>query len=1087
MPHARRNGVFFACFRALFLTAILAALSSAPAPAFAADDSPDALAARILADTGVTGGVIVHLGCGDGALTAALHAGDAYVVQGLDADPANVEHARAAIRAKHLYGPVSADTLRGDTLPYADNLVNLLVVEHAGRVARDQMLRVLAPSGVLYVNDNGKWTKTIKPRPGQIDQWTHFLHGPDGNAVAKDADVGPPRYLQWIGGPKYSRGHEQQASFSSCVTADGRLFYIADLASPADIRFPAQWTLVARDAFNGVVLWQRPMQGWVDPFRRFRSGPISLNFRLVAEDNLVFITFDFQGPVSVLDAATGKTLRVIEGSDFTSQITYRDGQLYLLIDKEVGKIDEIDTARRRGQFIPRHCQLMKADAKTGERAWLREIDEPIFTGVALRGPRLFAQTPKRLICLDEKTGQTRWEQPYEAQLSLPAGKISQGEMQWEAPAIIVGPDAVYSADFKAVHAYAVEDGKPMWTGHSASAYNAPPDLQLIGGLIWMEQKTTRVALDPLTGKVVKEFAEHRGYMHPRCYRNKATENYLMLGLMGVQMLDVSSGEIWDNDWVRGTCQYGVMPANGMLYRPPDSCACNMKTKLSGLYALASKRKAPPPAHDAKPVLEKGPAYGKVDAAAAQAASGAAAADDTSSGDWPTFRGGPGRNGVTEAELPTRLRIAWNTPIGGKLSSVVIAGGKAYVAAIDSHTVHALDAATGKPAWTFTAGGPIDSPPTVHAGVVYFGSADGWVYAVRAADGQLVWRLRAAPDDVRIADNGQLESPWPVHGSVLFHEGELKFTAGRSSYLDGGIRLYRVEPATGRVISQTDIYSPDAQGKQPTGGGKDVRGVLDDVLLADGHDVYMRHLKLNFDTGSDATEGGTSGVHMFTPIGFLDGTWWHRAYWLMGDHYQAHWSGWWRVGNEVPAGRILAYDDHAIYGFGRDKYPGGNSGQWRSGEKYQLFAVDRATVHAPGADANENDNAKGKAKAKAKAKNANAQPKREFEYRWARQVPLLATGLVAAKNAVFIAGPPDMLQTEGDKGDELLQLANPDEAVAAWQGQRGGLLFAAAAPDGKMLTKFGLPSPTVFDGLSAAQHRLYLALQDGSVMCLRADE
>ena len=34
------------------------------------------------------GGLVVHLGCGDGKLTAALRTGDAYLVHGLDVDPA---------------------------------------------------------------------------------------------------------------------------------------------------------------------------------------------------------------------------------------------------------------------------------------------------------------------------------------------------------------------------------------------------------------------------------------------------------------------------------------------------------------------------------------------------------------------------------------------------------------------------------------------------------------------------------------------------------------------------------------------------------------------------------------------------------------------------------------------------------------------------------------------------------------------------------------------------------------------------------------------------------------------------------------
>ena len=47
-------------------------------------------ATEIIKATGVQGGVIVHLGCGDGKLTAALRVNGRYQVQGLARDPAEV-------------------------------------------------------------------------------------------------------------------------------------------------------------------------------------------------------------------------------------------------------------------------------------------------------------------------------------------------------------------------------------------------------------------------------------------------------------------------------------------------------------------------------------------------------------------------------------------------------------------------------------------------------------------------------------------------------------------------------------------------------------------------------------------------------------------------------------------------------------------------------------------------------------------------------------------------------------------------------------------------------------------------------------
>lgn len=78
-------------------------------PTLAADAGP---AVQILRDSGVKGGLVVHLGCGDGQLTAALRASDSYLVQGLDADAANVAKARQHAQKLGLYGPVSIDQLQ---------------------------------------------------------------------------------------------------------------------------------------------------------------------------------------------------------------------------------------------------------------------------------------------------------------------------------------------------------------------------------------------------------------------------------------------------------------------------------------------------------------------------------------------------------------------------------------------------------------------------------------------------------------------------------------------------------------------------------------------------------------------------------------------------------------------------------------------------------------------------------------------------------------------------------------------------------------------------------------------------------------
>lgn len=157
----------------------------------APDDPHQRLATRILEATGVKGGLVVHVGCGEGQLTAALRANRSYLVHGLDADPGKVEAARDHIQSLGLYGPVSADTFDGQHLPYTDDLMRLLVVEGASRVSSKEAARVLAPGGVMVQTKRSVREAFRKPWPTDIDEWTHFLHDAGGNAVAHDDRGGP--------------------------------------------------------------------------------------------------------------------------------------------------------------------------------------------------------------------------------------------------------------------------------------------------------------------------------------------------------------------------------------------------------------------------------------------------------------------------------------------------------------------------------------------------------------------------------------------------------------------------------------------------------------------------------------------------------------------------------------------------------------------------------------------------------------------------------------------------------------------------------------------------------------------------------
>ena len=115
--------------RAFLLTiTVIFVLASCLAGQTREQQSSEKRAEEILEATGVTGGLVVHVGSGDGLLTAALRARDGILVQGLDTNEDDVTMARRHVQSLGLYGPVTVDAFDGEYLPYAENLVNLLVV-----------------------------------------------------------------------------------------------------------------------------------------------------------------------------------------------------------------------------------------------------------------------------------------------------------------------------------------------------------------------------------------------------------------------------------------------------------------------------------------------------------------------------------------------------------------------------------------------------------------------------------------------------------------------------------------------------------------------------------------------------------------------------------------------------------------------------------------------------------------------------------------------------------------------------------------------------------------------------------------------
>jgi len=1060
-------------------------LASSPVQARENANNPAELAKRILDAAGVRGGIVVHLGCGEGKLTAALCAGNGYTVHGLEADPAKVTKARSYIKAKSAndgYGQVSVEQFSGSVLPYTDNLINLIVVRDAGDVTMDEIMRILAPGGAARVRRNNTWQTIVKPWPDNIDQWTHFLHDASNNAVADDSIVGPPRNLQWLAPPLWLRSHETPSGLQAPVSAAGRIFYIFDegLIGITDERIPDRWSLVCRDAFNGRLLWKRALESWGwrqwNPTRwqgkdwtKLRAGrtdvPAENQRRIVANGDRLYTTLSYRAPMSILNAATGKTITTVEETRGTSEILLSDG-IVIVYKRSINQ----------GKAAP---ALVAVNARTGKVLWEEQIGQIRPLALAIDNGRIIHISDKKLIARSLKDGGELWS--VRPKLTTPK-------------TLLTVDDVVVMQGGKLVAAYDATDGNLLWEKSKVPPIGGGEgdDLFVIDGLVWRgivsvddDGKPVRkspnalmIGWDLRSGEEKKRIIVNRlrsPEHHHRCYRNKATIRYLISSYEGAEFLDLQADNHSQNNWLRGACKYGMVPCNGMLYVPPDQCFCQPGGKVLGFTAVkAGPETALKELADSKR-LAKGPAYASV-----------TATPSDPKNDWPTFRHDPARSGATPSRVPADLAVKWRAKLKGRLTAPVAAAGKVLIARPDAHTIHALDMITGKEHWQFTAGGRIDSPPTLYHGMALFGSSDGYVYAVRESDGKLVWRFLAAPADHRVGSHDQIESAWPVHGSVLIHDDKAYVTAGRSTYLDGGIRLYALDPATGKILHKGMLEGPDHFSE----GGRDVAfyilGANSDVLVSEGGFIYMRQKKMTpqlkeIDVEVLSSKGAQDvGLHIFSTASLLDDSNYNRTFWM----YSKRWPGF-QLANQAPkTGQLLVVDDEKTYAIREFYRRNVHSPMFIPGKEGYLLFADLNTnepqivgetgwrkplewlpqSHIPRQGNPGLDNVSRGFDADKGIGYTRAEPPT-----WRQWIQVRIRAMVKAGDTLFVAGAPDVF--------------DPDDPYAAFEARKGAKLVAVSAKDGKELSQTSLDSPPVFDGMIAASGRLFASLRDGSVVCL----
>lgn len=147
--------------------------------------------------------------------------------------------------------------------------------------------------------------------------------------------------------------------------------------------------------------------------------------------------------------------------------------------------------------------------------------------------------------------------------------------------------------------------------------------------------------------------------------------------------------------------------------------------------------------------------------------------------WAQFRNGPAHTGYNARERSlsaanvSRLRVAWMRRTPRPIwSSAAVVNGVVYIGSNDRR-VYALRASNGRQIWSARVGGR-PGAPAVAGGIVYVYADDGALYALRADSGRRLWRTYVTGGE------GGFPTAATVSGGVVYTmSGDLTAVDGRN--------------------------------------------------------------------------------------------------------------------------------------------------------------------------------------------------------------------------------------------------------------------------------------------------------------------
>jgi outer membrane protein assembly factor BamB len=963
------------------------------------------------------------------------------LVHALTPDPALAARLRAEIDKAGATGLVSVMVWQDfPALPYAEELVNHLVVDADALPtppSEQEIDRVLIPKwGIADLRVKGAWTRKTKPLPAGYGEWTHYYHDHTNNPVNGE-EAGIVTGLRWITGS--TTDGENHSYFGS-----GKLVDVVTTQ-----RAYTATLITVREAFNGLPVW-RKVHGDTKKVSSRRYEP-----NVIAGDRIIRLRTS-AGPLVAVSLTTGE-----------EEVVYEGMPIHALQPNE-------------SMFVP-------ATAAGGVGAMA-----VVFEGT------LYAASGDTLGAFDVQTGKTQWlwKSPEGGFLGYPCIDAQTGVLAVGRGEKAMASSRITAFRMNKIHGFDRKSGRLIWNRESPVPDNVALISSYEGGIYLQTaahlgtDKVSLVALDARTGDIRWSQIDRdmpgvgtmmiypgRMYVVRSSFHAFDLADGTPLGTwsLGNSRCDVPRGgrhlinnfghflnvgnkdvTLWDRrEITRNSCGGASIPAYGLRYSTDNRCSCF--DAVRGRVAQGATP-VPPPTPDAQRLV-RGPAYARPLTRDVPGWNALLGNDRRSGAGGPLKSNAPKKRWQTVVSQPTgtgpipaewRDGDNWNGPI----TPPTVAGGRVYVGESVGHGLVCLNADSGQVLWRFPTDARIDGPPRIARGRVVFGSRDGNVYCLDAADGQLAWRFQAAAAKRWITAFGQMESAWPLRGSLPVIDDLVIAPAGYHPEADGGIHVWALDIGTGAVRWKRvlDRERPTVKFNLAKGTGKE-------KVPSEAFDAIFQPSRVtNMEIVANGKVFKMGGAVLFV----ADGTDAPR------DHPDLYLLPSWNAFS-MPHRRPIDYNPRG---------PGGYSGVWgQVGSK--LFGFDK----------------EGKRNGKP---GVPGRPICMDDKRIVIQATSIALGPLwcFAKSAAADGAPPLWQIKDNLRGPRDIELA-PNSMILAGETAvmtatriSKGTTPNPSAPlevrslaDGSLMHREELAATTVDHGLAVADGRLYMSLVDGSVLCM----